>query len=70
MLNNNTNKSEPTKFQIDEIILTAYTDLSKICFSYIKQLNCPLQYIADMLRDLADAKLTSYPVVQEKNSTL
>ena len=66
---NNTNKWEPTKLQIDEIILPAYTSLSKKCVSYINQLDCPPQYIADMLRDLADAIMTSYPAVQEKNST-
>ena len=70
MSNKNTNKWKPTKFQIDEIILPAYSDLSKCCVSYIKQLECPPQYIADMLRDLADAIITSYPEVNDKNSTL
>ena len=55
---------------MDEIILPAYTDLSKRCVSYIKQLECPLQYIADMLRDLADAKMTSYSEVKNKNSII
>ena len=31
-------KWEPTKVQIDKIILPAYTDLSKKCVSYIEQL--------------------------------
>ena len=70
MSNKNTNRWEPTKLQIDEIILPAYTDLSKRCVSYIKQLDCPPQYIADMLRDLADAIMTSYPEVKNKNSIL
>ena len=70
MSNNNANKWEPTKLQIDKIILPAYTDLSKRCVSYIKQLECPPQYIAEMLRDLADAIMTSYPEVKEKNSNL
>ena len=70
MSEKNTNKWEPTKLQIDEIILPAYTDLSKRCVSYIKQLECPLLYIADMLRDLSDAIMTSYPEVKNKNSIL
>ena len=70
MSEKNTNRWEPTKLQIDEIILPAYTYLSKRCVSYIKQLDCPPQYIADMLRDLADAIMTSYPEVKNKNSIL
>ena len=70
MSEKNTNSWEPTKLQIDEIILPAYTDLSKICVSYIKQLECPPQYIADMLRDLADAIMTSDHAVKDNNSNL
>ena len=70
MPNKNINRWEPRKSQIDEIILPAYTNLSKISVSYIKQLYCPPQYIADMLRDLADAIMTSYPEVKEKNQFL
>ena len=62
----NTNRWEPTNLQIDEIILPAYTDLSKTCVSYIKKLECPPQYIADMLRDLAGPIMTSYPEVKPK----
>ena len=39
-------------------------------FFYIKELHCPKQYVADMLRDLANEIMTSYPEVQDKNSTL
>ena len=70
MSEKNTNRWEPTKLQIDEIILPAYTFLSRRCVSYIKQLECHPQYIADMLRDLADAIITSYPEVKNKNSIL
>ena len=65
-----TNRWEPTKLQIDGIILPAHTELSKRCVSYIKQLECPPQYIADMLRDLADAIMTSYPEVKNNSSNL
>ena len=68
MSQKNTYRWKPTKLQIDEIILPAYTDLSKRSVSYIKQLDCPPQYIADMLRDLAAAIMTSYPEVKNKNS--
>ena len=64
------NRWEPTKLQIDNIILPAYTDLSKRCVSYINELECPPQYIADMLRDLADAIMTSYPEVKNNSSNL
>ena len=70
MSEKNTNIWEPTKLQIDEIILPAYTDLSNRCVSYIKQLECPPQYIADMLRDLSDAIMASYPSVKGNNSNL
>ena len=66
----NINRWEPSKLQIDNIILTAYTDLSKRCASYINELECPPQYIADMLRDLADAIMTSYPEVKDNSSNL
>ena len=67
MSNKNFNRWEPTKLQIYEIILPAYTDLSKNCFFNIKQLEYPPQYISDMLRDLAGEIMTSYPEVKEKN---
>ena len=70
MSETNGDRWEPTKLQIDEIILPAYTELSKRSVVYIKQLNCPPQYVADMLRDLADAIMTSYPEVKNKNSIL
>ena len=68
MQKKNLNRWEPTKLQIDEIILPAYTNLSKSCAAYIRELECPPQYIADMLRDLADAIMTSYPEVKDNNS--
>ena len=70
MSNKNTIKWEPTKLQIDELNLPFYTDLSKSCVPYIKQLEFPPQYMADLLRDLAEAIISSYPPVQDKNSTL
>ena len=67
---NNTNRWESTKLQIDDIILHAYTDLSKRCVAFIKKLECSLQYIAVMLRDLANAIMISYPAVKDNSSNL
>ena len=64
----NLNRWEPTKLQIDKIILPAYTDLSKKCVSYINQLDCPTQNIADILRDISDAIMNSYPVIKNNNN--
>ena len=66
----NINGWDPTKLQVDNIILHAYTDRSKRCVAYINELECPPQYIADMLRDLADAIMTSYPEVKNNSSNL
>ena len=70
MSETNTDRWEPTKLQIDEIIFFAYSNLSKRCVSYIKQLECPPQYIADMLRDLSDSIMASYTEVKNKNPIL
>ena len=59
------NICKPTKQRIDDIVMPSYTELSKKCISYIKELKCPKQYIADMLRNLADAIITSYPKVKD-----
>ena len=70
MSEKNTKRWEPTKLQIDEIILPAYTDLSKRYVAYINELDFPHQYIADMLRDLADTMITSYPEFKGNSSDL
>ena len=51
-------KWQPTKDQLDNMILPAYTDLAKQRFAYVNKFAYPLEYVADMLRDIADA-LTS-----------
>ena len=60
MPRNNFNRWEPTKLQIDEIILPEYNDLSKRCVASINEIDFPPQYILDMLRDLAQAIMNSY----------
>ena len=58
------------KLQIDEIILPHYLELSKRFISFIEKLERLSRYLADMLRDLEDAIMTSYPKVKEKDSIL
>ena len=70
MTNNNLYRWEPTNLQIDEIILPTYTYHSKRCVGYIKDLDCPPQYIADMLRNLAEAIMNLYPEFKENTSEL
>ena len=64
----NLNRWQPTKLQIDKIILPAYTDPSKKCVSYINQLDCQAQNIADILRDISDEIMNSYPVIKNNNN--
>ena len=61
MNNNDSSIWTPTQKQIDELILPAYTDIAKQSVSYINQFQCPPEYVADMLRDIADALITSHP---------
>ena len=58
------NRWEPTKPQVDNIILPAHTFISQKCVAYIKELKCTPQNIAAMLRDITDAIMTSYPEVK------
>ena len=57
------NKSNwtPTKDQIDNIILPAYTEMANLSVSYINKFKCPPEYVADMLRDIAEAIISSHP---------
>tara|TARA_Y100001978_G_C23518275_1_gene348981 strand:- start:169 stop:441 length:273 start_codon:yes stop_codon:yes gene_type:complete len=61
MNNNNQLKWDPTEEQIDNMILPAYTFLAKKSVEYIEQFECPPEYVADMLRDIADALISSHP---------
>ena len=52
---------QPTKDQLDNMILPAYTDMAKQSVAYVNQFGCPPEYVADMLRDIADALITIHP---------
>ena len=47
--------------QIDDLILPAYTEMAKKSVGYIAKFQCPPGYVADMLRDIADALESSHP---------
>ena len=66
----NKNIWEPTKTQLDDLILPAYTVMSKKCVFYIRKIESFLQYIAYMLMDIADAIISSYPESQDNISNL
>ena len=70
MAKNKHKRWEPTKRQIDDIVLPAYNDLSKKCVIYIKQLDCTSQYISGILKDLADAIMISYPKFKGNSTDL
>ena len=52
-----TNKEtwQPTDAQVDKVILPAMQGIAQQCAGYINKLQYPLQFIAVMLRDVADA---------------
>ena len=55
------------KVQIDDVILTAFTELSKRAISYTRLLNFPPLYLADILLELFDIIMTSYSQVKYNN---
>ena len=46
---------QPTQEQVDKIILPAMQDIAQQCVGYINELQCPPEFVAVMLRDIADA---------------
>ena len=46
---------QPTQEQVDKIILPGIQEIAQQCAGYIKELKCPTQFFALMLRDIADA---------------
>ena len=51
----------PSQEQLDKMILPAYTEITKLSVSFINKLECPPEYVADMLRDIAEAIVSSHP---------
>ena len=52
---------QPTQVQLDEMILPAYNEITKMRVSFINKLEYLPEFVADMLRDVADAILSSHP---------
>ena len=51
----------PTQEQLDEMILPAYNEITKMSVSFINKLECPPEFVADMLRDVAETIISSHP---------
>lgn len=54
-------KWQPTKEQLDNMILPAYTEMAKLSVAYVNKFECPPEYVADMLRDIAEAITSIHP---------
>ena len=61
-------KWQPTKDQLDNMILPAYTDMAKQSVAYVNKFGCPPEYVADMLRDIADALTSIHPESESDSS--
>ena len=61
-------KWQPNKYQLDNMILPAYTDLAKQSVAYVNKFGCPPEYVADMLRDIADALTSIHPESESEGS--
>ena len=46
---------QPTQEQVDKVILPGMHDIAQQCAGYINELQCPPEFVAVMLRDIADA---------------
>ncbi len=61
-------KWEPSQSQINDLILPAYTEMAKKSVEYINLFQCPPEYVAEMLRDIADALISAHPESENKCS--
>ena len=43
------------------MILPTYTEMAKQSVAYVNKVECPPEYVADMLRDIADAITSIHP---------
>ena len=55
---------KPTEEQLDKIILPAMQGIAQQCASHINELQCPPEFIALMLRDIADTSKTHHRKVK------
>ena len=61
MSDNSELKWQPTKDQLDNLILPAYKEMAKQSVTYVNKFGCPPEYVADMLIDIADALTSIHP---------
>ena len=54
-------KWQPTKEQLDSMILPAHTRMAKQSIAYVNKVGCHAEYIADMLRDIVNALTSVHP---------
>ena len=47
--------------QLDSMIMPAYTEMAKQSVAYVNKFGCHPEYVADMLRDIADAYTLVHP---------
>ncbi len=52
---------KPTQNKIDDLILHAYTEIAKKSVEYITKFQCSPGYVANILRDIANALESSHP---------
>ena len=62
-------EQQPTKDQLDNMILPAYTDMAKQSVAYVNKFGCPPEYVADMLRDIADALTSIHPESESESGS-
>ena len=54
-------KWQPIKKQLDSMILPAYKEMAKQSVAYLNKFGCPPEYVADILRDIADVLTSVHP---------
>ena len=55
MIDKNEETWQPTDEQVDKVILPAMQGVAQHCAGYINELQCPPEFIAVMLKDVAGA---------------
>jgi len=46
------------------MILPTYTEIAKQSFAYVNKFGCPPKYVADMMRDIANALTLIHPQLE------
>ena len=60
-------KWQPTQDQLDKLKLPAYTEMAKKSVAYVNKFGCPQEYVAAMLRYIADALNSIHPESDSQN---